>query len=121
MESLKEQLFRRWELLFICYAKMRDRRPACEAFIESVKAYSFLDVGFVLSAGTSALNGVFLDSPTSKNGIGNSSLKQLAAIIDRVTYLGTCQLFLRPSEVSLRCPLESCGLGADVVGAVLER
>lgn len=48
-------------------------------------------------------------------------VRRIAAIIDRAIYIGTCELLLRPSEVSLRRSLETCGFGADVVGAVLER
>lgn len=64
---------------------------------------------------------MFAGSSNLKSSSNSSSLKQLAAIIDRATYIGTCELLLQPSEVSLRCPLEGCGFGADVVGAVLER
>jgi separase len=86
-----------------------------------MKAYPYLEVGFSQLAGTSALSTVFTGSSDSKTGGNSSSLKQLTAIIDRATYIGTCELLLHPSEVSLRGPLEACGLGADVVGAVLER
>jgi len=49
------------------------------------------------------------------------SLKQLAIIIDRATYIGTCELLLQPSEISLKRPLEASGLSTTVVGAILER
>lgn len=82
-----------------------------------MKAYPYSEVGFSQLAGTSALSAVFIGS----SGANSRTLKQLAAIIDRATYIGTCELLLQPLEISLRRPLEACGFGADVVGAILER
>jgi hypothetical protein len=48
-------------------------------------------------------------------------LKQLGVIIDRLTYIGTCELLLQPHEVSLKTPLEACGLDPSIIGALLER
>lgn len=41
-KSLNEQLFRRWELLGICYAKMGDRRVRVLHHIFSVSFFSLL-------------------------------------------------------------------------------
>lgn len=50
-----------------------------------------------------------------------TSLKQLGVIIDRVTYIGTCELFFQPPDVSLKNRLQACALNITVVGAILER
>jgi separase len=129
---LKEQLFRRWELLGICYMKIGDRRvssssnfcacvlfsltvqclfglqPAYDAFIQSVKAYPFQDI----AVGTGGIMGLFGSS---------QSFQQIAAVIDRATYIGACELLMKPSEVSLKRTLEACSFDASVVGAILER
>jgi separase len=89
-------------------------QPAYDAFVESVKAYPFSDSGFAQLTRTSGLSDIFTSSSAS-------STKQLGVIIDRVTYIGTCELFVSPDEVSLRRPLESCGHNADIIGAILER
>lgn len=50
-----------------------------------------------------------------------SGLRQLATIIDRAAYLGTCELLLTPSEISLKGPLEALALCSETMGAILER
>ncbi|KAF7984668.1 hypothetical protein HWV62_12932 [Athelia sp. TMB] len=98
---LREGLFRRYELLGICYSKMGDRRPAYDAFVESVQTYPFQDSTSIF---------LFDDSTTTK---------QLGTIIDRLTYIGACELLLPPAEISLRAHLFSHS--SSVVGAILER
>jgi hypothetical protein len=51
----------------------------------------------------------------------HAGMKQLGLIVDRITYIGTCELLLQPTEVSLKRPLEICGLSTEIVGALLER
>jgi len=58
------------------------------------------------------------------------SLKQAAVIIDRVTYMASCELLLPPTQVSLKPRVNSISVGSGdtpeedcrcVVGAILER
>ncbi len=59
----------------------------------------------------------------------NSPVKQLMALVDRVTYIGACELFFPPEEVSLHTTLRNAvslqykqpHLDASVVGILLER
>lgn len=101
-KSLSEGLFRRWELLGICYSKMGDRRPAYDAFVESVKSYPFPGSDFAAT--------LFDNSTTAR---------QLGIIIDRLTYIGACELLLQPIHVSLRAIVSSHSV--KTVGAILER
>lgn len=63
---------------------------------------------------------------TRTNGIAavfgsSSSFKQLGTMVDRLTYIGACDLILQPSEVSLKYHLEKSGSHPEIVGALLER
>ncbi|KAG1748438.1 peptidase family C50-domain-containing protein [Suillus paluster] len=110
-KQLEEQLFRRWELLAVCYSKMGDRKLACDAFVESVKAFPYGSSGLEVARST---------TPTSAFN-ANPSTRQLGAIIDRFTYAATCELFLPPSEVSLLTSLKPGALRGEVLGLLLER
>jgi len=51
-----------------------------------------------------------------------TAVKQLVALVDRTTYLGACELFLPPNQISLRSDTAH-GVnqqGASVVGALIE-
>jgi separase len=49
----------------------------------------------------------------------STSAKQLGSIIDKLTYLGTCDLFLDPEEISLRTRLRN--FPAAFTGVILAR
>ena len=58
----------------------------------------------------------------------SSSVKQLMATIDRVTYIGACELLLPPEDVSLRSPQRFAALddvnpvmASRVIGVLLEQ
>ncbi|KAL0960162.1 hypothetical protein HGRIS_011797 [Hohenbuehelia grisea] len=89
-KQLEDQLFRRCELLGVCYSKMGDRKAAHGAFVEAVRHFPYQSSGFTQLC--CARGGVFDASP---------ALKQLGVIIDRVTYLGTFELFQEPKQISL--------------------
>ncbi|TFK48944.1 hypothetical protein OE88DRAFT_1737166 [Heliocybe sulcata] len=108
--QLQEQMHKRWELLGVCYSKIGERKLACDAFIQCIRAFSFSGVAFVQLAKSGPSGSVFE---------GTKDTKQLGTIIDRVTYAATCELFRGPGDVSLRLALSSHD--SDVVGAVLER
>ncbi|KAI0313288.1 peptidase family C50-domain-containing protein [Amylostereum chailletii] len=114
--QLEDQLTRRWELLGVCYSKIGDRKLAYEAFALCIASYAFpRSVGeSIRTAGPSQ---VFSSS---------SSLKQLAVIIDRVTYMAACELGRDPTEVSLKRMVGDITLEDEhdrlcVGGAILER
>ncbi|KAG6332445.1 hypothetical protein ID866_6643, partial [Astraeus odoratus] len=91
-KQLEEQLFRRYELLGVCYLKLGDRKLAHEAFLQSVRTFPYTQFPLF-----------FAPDPFSSN---TGSLKQLASIVERLTYMATCELFLPPVEVSLRHVLD---------------
>ncbi|KAJ6597043.1 cysteine peptidase C50 [Mycena vulgaris] len=106
--QLEEQLWRRWELLGVCYSKIGDRKLAFESFLDCVKGFPYSLHGFVEHTHRATLETVFEASP---------AVVQLGTIVDRVTYLGACELLLTPGKVSLL----SLGLDANITGALLER
>ncbi|OCH85114.1 hypothetical protein OBBRIDRAFT_891378 [Obba rivulosa] len=120
-KQLEEQLHRRWEILGVCQSKTGDRKLAYEAFIECVKAYPFAQPSFVHTVRTSFASAAFDSS---------SSLKQIAVIVDRVTYMGACELFQGHSELSAKSWFKDLSDNASpenvqtwrcIIGALLER
>ncbi|KAG1731550.1 peptidase family C50-domain-containing protein [Suillus lakei] len=111
-KQLEEQMFRRWELLAVCYSKMGDRKLACDAFAESIKAFPYGSSGLEHLARSATPSGAFS---------ANASTKQLGGIIDRLTYAATCELFLPPAEVSLFTVLKPGAITDEVLGLLLER
>ncbi|KAK0494593.1 cysteine peptidase C50 [Armillaria luteobubalina] len=107
--QLSNQLYRRWQLLGLCYAKIGDRKPAYEAFVQCIRTFPFLASDFVPRSGTTSLSALFACSP---------AIKELCSIVDKATYQGVCDLMLCHPDVSLR-------FGAlddpSIVGALLER
>ncbi|TBU21185.1 hypothetical protein BD311DRAFT_835203 [Dichomitus squalens] len=115
---LEEQLYRRWELLAVCHAKPGDRKSAYKAFLNSASAFPFTQHKLVELARTTPSTVLFEVSP---------ALKQLGALVDRVTYIASCELFQGPEAVSALFwfAIGSSTLSKDdvdcVLGAILER
>ncbi|CAL1698705.1 unnamed protein product [Somion occarium] len=87
---LRETLYKRYEVLGVCHSKTGDRKMAYEAFVNAIAAFPYnTRASGMLSTSTSTSGSLLLDS-------------QVATLVDRVTYMGTCELFLEPKEVSLR-------------------
>ncbi|KAJ7087888.1 peptidase family C50-domain-containing protein [Mycena epipterygia] len=107
--QLEEQLWRRWELLGVCYSKIGDRKLAFESFLDCAKNFPYSLHGFVAHTNRAPFGTVFVASP---------AVVQLGAIVDRITYLGACELLLAPNKVSL-LSLELAD--ASITGALLER
>ncbi|KAG7448865.1 uncharacterized protein BT62DRAFT_946578 [Guyanagaster necrorhizus] len=107
--QLNNQLYRRWQLLGLCYAKIGNRKPAHEAFVQCIKAFPYPVSDFVQRSGSVSLSALFDSSP---------AVKELCSIVDKVTYQAVCDLMLFHPDVSLRF----AGLDdPSVVGALLER
>ncbi|KAJ7097786.1 cysteine peptidase C50 [Mycena belliarum] len=107
--QLEDQLWRRWELLGVCYSKIGDRQLAFESFLHCVESFPYASNAVVEHAHQKTLGKLFEASP---------ALIQLGTIVDRVTYLGACELLLSPEKVSLvSLRLED----ANITGALLER
>ena len=135
-KQLEEQLWHRWEILGVCQAKTGDRKVsgfspslgrgaevcvqlAFEAFLEAIKSFPVDLTSACEGLGTSTASAVFEASPT---------LQQLAKLLDRVTYMGTCDLLLESEAISVKSwytPASDAGTSdAQVkafVGALLER
>ncbi|KAF8986511.1 peptidase family C50-domain-containing protein [Cyathus striatus] len=92
-KQLTEQLYRRWELLGVCYAKNGDRKNAFSSFRRSVYTFPYTNLGIASQSDSLPCTDLFSSS---------SQVKQIMSIVDRVTYMGACELFLSPEEVSLR-------------------
>ncbi|RPD59511.1 hypothetical protein L227DRAFT_586688 [Lentinus tigrinus ALCF2SS1-6] len=115
--QLEEQLWRRWELLGVCHAKTSDRKSAYHAFLKSIKAFPFALHSLVQTARSTPPSLLFESAP---------ALKQLGALLDRVTYIAACELLQSPSAVSALSwfPTGNGELdqnGKCIVGALLER
>ncbi|KAJ7172324.1 cysteine peptidase C50 [Mycena filopes] len=103
--QLEEQLWRRWELLGVCCSKIGDRKRAFESFMDAIRGFPYSLYEFAKDQHSAAFK-------------ASSAAIQLGAIVDRVTYLGACELLLPPDKVSTL----SLGLGdANIVGTLLER
>ncbi|KAG9309980.1 peptidase family C50-domain-containing protein [Chiua virens] len=89
-QQLEEQLFRRYELLGVCHSKIGDRKLAYDCFIDSVRTFPY----------THYPANFFSVNPFASNA--PPPLTQLSAILDRLTYTATCELFLPPGQISLR-------------------
>ncbi|KIK92250.1 hypothetical protein PAXRUDRAFT_830139 [Paxillus rubicundulus Ve08.2h10] len=101
-KQLEEQLFRRYELLGICHSKIGDRKLAYEAFVEAVRTFPYTHY----PTGIPSVDLFASASPLP--------LKQLASIIERLTYTGTCELFLPPSQVTLRHIFQTPNESSDI-------
>ncbi|KAH7913084.1 peptidase family C50-domain-containing protein [Hygrophoropsis aurantiaca] len=108
--QLEEQLYRRWELLGVCHSKIGNRRPAYDAFLESIKSFPY--------AHADAFN------PNAQPFNATPGLKQLGTIVDRMTIVGACELFLGPKTISLRNhlrPVLKDNAHIPWIGKLLER
>lgn len=91
-KQLEEQLFRRYELLGVCYLKIGDRKLSLEAFTQSVQTFPYALFPSIVAS----------DPFEGDNGL----LRQLASVVERLTYIASCELFLPPEQTSLRHVLE---------------
>ncbi|KAF8887051.1 peptidase family C50-domain-containing protein [Mucidula mucida] len=106
--QLSNQLYRRWQLLALCCAKIGDRKPAYQAFTDAIRTFPYAETDFVHRAASTPPHELFESSP---------ALKELASIVDKVTYQGLCDLMLPAEKVSLHNVVED----PYIVGALLER
>ncbi|KAF6764468.1 cysteine peptidase C50 [Ephemerocybe angulata] len=101
--QLDQQLYRRWELLAVCYLKNGDRKNSYDAFVNCIRVFPFGSVNLASESDTTCPSALF-SSPSSSSSSASgdaSALKPLASLLDRTTYVGACELLLPPSQVSL--------------------
>ncbi|KDQ52064.1 hypothetical protein JAAARDRAFT_40451 [Jaapia argillacea MUCL 33604] len=113
--QMKEQLHRRWELLGVCYSKMGDRQLAYDASVQSILSFPLSEPPLLQLVNSSLPSQMFEMSPVHR---------QLGVVVDRVTYMGVCELFKAPEDVSLKSALQQLyGVAelSSVVGALIER
>ncbi|EJC97616.1 uncharacterized protein FOMMEDRAFT_171563 [Fomitiporia mediterranea MF3/22] len=96
----RTQVYRRWELLGVCYAKTGDRRLAFDAFVQGVVTYPFEN-----------------EDPSWDFELPPS----LANAVDRLTHLAVVDLRLAPAEASLLVPLRASGVLPSILGSILLR
>ncbi|KAI0700451.1 peptidase family C50-domain-containing protein [Cytidiella melzeri] len=113
--SLEDQLHRRWEILGVCQSKTGDRKGAFSAFRSCIRTFPFHVQAFVKKTALCSNATLFDDSPSTKH---------IATVIDRMTYMGICDLFLPAEEVSLKAQRIADVSDSEsnaVLGALLER
>ncbi|KAI5118549.1 hypothetical protein M0805_008489 [Coniferiporia weirii] len=103
----RTQIYRRWELLGVCYMKIGDRKLAYDAFVQGIVNYPFAEVFQSGSAG-----GPEVQLTAEAN-------RPLVTAIDRITHLSTVELRLDTADVSLLSPLNALGVSPLIIGAVL--
>ncbi|KAK7020489.1 cysteine peptidase C50 [Favolaschia claudopus] len=103
--QLQEQLWRRRELLGVCYSKIGDRKLAFEAFKDCVRSFPYVFYEF----GKRSHPAPFESSPAAQ---------QLGTVVDRLTYLGTSELLLPSEKVSA---YSLCISDTAILGILLER
>ncbi|KAI0324727.1 hypothetical protein GY45DRAFT_1357090 [Cubamyces sp. BRFM 1775] len=117
-QQLEEQLYRRWELLGVCHAKTGDRQLAYDAFIKSIRSFPYAIHRFAEVASSTPPSALFDGAP---------AMKHLAALVDRVTYMATCELFRSPEQVPVSAwpgfddSFENPRTAALVAGTLMER
>ncbi|PPQ82925.1 hypothetical protein CVT24_008809, partial [Panaeolus cyanescens] len=116
--QLEEQLYRRWELLAICYSKNGDKRNAYHAYTQAIHSFPF-DVSGLTAQACRLPPSALFDVSSSSSG----SLAQLTSLVDRVTHIGTCELLLSPAEISLRSTLSttSSSSSSSLIFSVLHK
>ncbi|KAF9553254.1 hypothetical protein CPC08DRAFT_237548 [Agrocybe pediades] len=92
--QLAEQLFRRWELLVVCYSKNSDRKNAYDAFKQALHSIPFASCGGLAQCDSQSCDAIWGHSCSPP-------VKQLVGLVDRLSYLGACELLLEPAEVSI--------------------
>lgn len=87
-------------------------QSAFSAFRSSVLAFPFSRGDFEQKTGTCTPATLFKDSPSAKH---------ISTVLDRMTYLGVCELLLPVQEVSVKTHFRNKPVRDAVLGALLER
>ncbi|KAJ3737449.1 cysteine peptidase C50 [Lentinula guzmanii] len=106
--QLKGQLWRRFQLLAVCFINIGDRRAAFNSFVQSVLNFpysAFADVDKV------AFGEIVNLSP---------SVKELRSVIDKLTHLGACDLMLSAGDISMQSVDLHKSMNSSVIGVLLE-
>ncbi|KAH8099548.1 peptidase family C50-domain-containing protein [Cristinia sonorae] len=126
--ALEEGMYKRWEVLGVCHSKSGDRKLAYEAFSEAIRHYPFFNSAFLDIVKRTPASLFFSTFPSPSADTSPSSpfhpvtVAQLGVLIDRVTYMGICELFMNPEDVSLaRHFTVQDDATRVVVGILLER
>ncbi|KAA1090974.1 hypothetical protein PGT21_019603 [Puccinia graminis f. sp. tritici] len=109
LEVLKRQLLKRWELLAICYLQI-DRSQAYQAYVSAVASHSEADFRTL---------GKIADDGSDLQG-ALDVLPGLCKLVQRVTWLATCDMLLPISKCNLLESLAPKKLSNSEVGAILE-
>ncbi|KAI0682472.1 hypothetical protein BC835DRAFT_1311505 [Cytidiella melzeri] len=98
----------------VCQSKTGDRRGAFSAFRSCIRTFPFHVQAFVKKTALCSNTTLFDDSPSTKH---------IATVIDRMTYMGICDLFLPAEEMSLKAQCIADVSDSEshaVLGALLE-
>ncbi|KAJ3742013.1 cysteine peptidase C50 [Lentinula detonsa] len=106
--QMKGQLWRRFQLLAVCFLNIGDRRAAFNSFVQSVLNFpysAFADVDKV------AFREIVNLSPF---------VKELRGVIDKLTHLGACDLMLSAGDISMQSVDLHKSINTSVIGVLLE-
>lgn len=81
-------------------AQLITQQNAYMSFVQYIRAFPFRTTDFVTLTDNMSVANLFSSS-------ASTAIKQLASIIERVTYLGACELLLDSKEVSMKNVLSS--------------
>ena len=118
---IEEYVFTPFSLSIRCRSYSFGQK-AFDAFKQAIATFPFTSTGLSEQTDTLAIGVLF--GPEC-----NTAVSQLLGLVDRVTYMGTCELFLPPEAISIRSCMqnsngdhnESFRLENDIIGALLER
>ncbi|KAJ4488281.1 cysteine peptidase C50 [Lentinula aciculospora] len=106
--QLKEQLWRRFQLLGVCFMKIGDRKHAFDSFVHSVCAFPYSTLINVDKVPFCEIAGL---SP---------AVTHLRDVIENLTHLGACELMLSAKDVSLQSVELQRRAGPSVIAILME-
>ncbi|KAI0075567.1 hypothetical protein K474DRAFT_1599575 [Panus rudis PR-1116 ss-1] len=126
-KTFKETMWKRWEGLGVSHAKTGDRKLAYDAFVKAISSFPYTSPAYADVFRNTLPVSLIFDSPS----ITSSPIGQLMTLLDRITYMGSSELFLDPSQVSLKAHIppptdvhagdREMEVWSCFVGALLER
>ncbi|PLW08516.1 hypothetical protein PCANC_18311 [Puccinia coronata f. sp. avenae] len=109
VEVLRKQLLKRWELLAICYLQI-DKSQSYQAYVSAIASHPDQDF---------ATLGKIADDPSTPQST-LQVLPGLCKLVQRATWLATCDILLPTSKCSLLESLAPKKLSSSETGAILE-
>ncbi|KAJ3827682.1 cysteine peptidase C50 [Lentinula raphanica] len=106
--QLREQLWRRYQLLAVCYMNIADRRASFDNFVQSVRNFPY-------SAFANLDKMLFSEIIKLSPGV-----KELRSVVDKLTHLGASELMLKAVDISMQSVDLPGSVDPSVIGILLE-